>query len=258
MKRIDSRTNPLYRSWKGLLTSAGIKKERSLIISGRKLVPEYLARDDMRLKCLLVSEPKDVELLSFKKHLDVVWLKKDLFDELDEAGTHYPLLIADAPSLLDADLAKPPSGLEVVLALSNPLNLGATLRSCEAFGVSNAILLKECANPFLPKVLRSSSGSALKVKLSLGPSITELTSQDTKMMWALDMIGENLTKVSLSSNLRLFVGEEGRGIPNNLQFFKKISIPISAEMDSLNALAAVSIVLYEYRARGQKLTLGRD
>ncbi|MEQ1664296.1 MAG: RNA methyltransferase [Bdellovibrionales bacterium] len=247
MKKIESTTNPLYRSWKKLLTNAGIKEERSVIISGRKLVPEFLKASGLRLKYLIVSDPSEVEKLSFHKTLDVVWLKKDLFDEIDEAGTHFPMLIVEAPQLPTHDLQTPAQGLEVVLALSNPQNLGAALRSCEAFEAAHVILLKECANPFLPKVLRSSSGSSLKIRLSTGPSIQDLTNDDTKKMWALDAHGENMMRLKWTKDVRLFIGEEGKGIPRERVFEKQISIPIRDEMDSLNAVAATSIALYSYR-----------
>ena len=81
MKRINIRVNPLYRAWKSLLASSGIKEEGAVILSGRKLVPEFLASNEMRLRHLIVSDPKEVELLAFKSNLDVIWLKKDLFDE---------------------------------------------------------------------------------------------------------------------------------------------------------------------------------
>lgn len=249
MKRIDSRVNPLYRSWKSLLASSGIKEEAAVLVSGRKLVPEFLATNDMRLKHLIVSDPKEVEKLVFKSNLDVIWLKKDLFDELDEAGTHFPLLVLDAPPVRRANLSLPPKGLEIVLSFSNPLNLGAALRSAEAFGVAQAVLLKECANPFLPKVTRSSSGSSLRVPITFGPSIKDLSLDETKTMCALDLDGENLNTAQLDQDIRLFIGEEGRGVPADLQFAKKLSIPIKPGMDSLNAVAATSIALYAWKSR---------
>lgn len=247
MKRIESKTNPIYRSCKNLLSASGIREEGKILVAGRKIVPEYLKRDDLRASALLISDPKDIEKLSFKSSLDVFWLKGDLFKELDEAGTHFPLLVLDAPKLPVHDLTRPPRGLEVVLALSNPLNMGAALRACEAFEAQSITLLKECAHPFLPKVLRASSGSSLMVNLGLGPSITELKDRDTMTMTALDKFGENLFDMKWPADVRIFLGEEGRGVPPELNFKQKISIPIKAGMDSLNAVSAASVALFSYR-----------
>lgn len=249
MKRIDSRTNALYRSWKTLLTAKGIREEGAILISGRKLVPEFLASSEFRLKYLIVSDPSDVEKLQFKNTLDVIWLSKDLFDEIDEAGTHYPLLVVEAPQIPRALLERPPQDLEVVLSMSNPLNLGAALRSCEAFQTSHVILLKECANPFLPKVLRSSSGSSLRIKLSSGPSIHDLNVKEASQMSALEKSGKNLNTTRFDKNLRLLVGEEGQGIPENFKSKNSFSISIKSGMDSLNAGVATGIALYSYRTQ---------
>lgn len=249
MKRIDSRTNVLYRSWKSLLSAKGIREEGAILISGRKLVPEFLSLPEFRPRYLVVSDPAEVEKLQFKKTLDVVWLTKDLFDEIDEAGTHFPILIVDSPQIVQSQLERPALGLEVVLALSNPLNLGAALRSCEAFQASQVILLKECANPFLPKVLRSSSGSSLRIKLTAGPSIQNLNAKEASLISALEKSGKNLATTQLDQNLRLLVGEEGQGIPENLKFKNSFSILIKNGMDSLNAGVATGIALYSYRAQ---------
>jgi TrmH family RNA methyltransferase len=248
MKQITSRTNPLYRSWKNLLAAKGIREEKSLLISGRKLVPEFIAAPDYRPQALIVSDPKDVEQLAFKKDLDVFWLAKDLFKELDESGTYFPLLVVEAPPLAEATFNSAPKGLEVLLTLSNPQNLGAVLRSCEAFQARQVYLLKECAHPFLPKVIRSSSGSSLRVPLQLGPSIQNLPESVSSTLTALDMHGENLATTQIEKNIRLLIGEEGQGVPKNLKFHKTLSIPIKKNMDSLNASVAASIALYAYRS----------
>lgn len=249
MKRIDSRTNALYRCWKNLSNAKGIRDEGAILIAGRKLVPEFLASPAFRPRHLIVSDPSHVEMLKFKKNLDVIWLAKDLFDEIDAAGTHFPILVVDAPQIIRAPLERPPQGLEVVLSMSNPLNLGAALRSCEAFQASQVILLKECAHPFLPKVLRSSSGSSLRVKLGHGPSIHDLNVKESEFISALEITGENLKHARLDKNLRLLIGEEGQGVPRDLKFKTSYSISIKPGMDSLNAGVAVGIALYTYRSQ---------
>jgi TrmH family RNA methyltransferase len=224
MKRIDSATNPLYRTWKTLLTGKGIKEEGSLIVAGRKLVPEFLEGSGAKIQALVIFDPKDVEKLAFQRKTDVFWLKSSLFDELDEAGTHFPLLVMKAPPVDTADLTEAPKGLEVVLALSNPQNMGAALRSCEAFGVRRVIILEECAHPFLPKVIRASSGSSLRLNLSRGPSAAKLTPDMTELMTALDLEGDDISKTTFTKDIRIFIGEEGRGVPAG-NFAKKVCIP---------------------------------
>lgn len=247
MKRIDSASNPFYRMCKSLLTRQGIVEHNRIIVAGRKIVPEYLKLKDLRHLGLIVSDPSEISQLAFNSSLDVYWFKRDLFHEVDEAGTKFPILVVEAPTLPPADLQLPPQGLEVVLAMSNPQNLGAALRICEAFEVERVVLLKECAHPFLPKVIRASSGSALKVRLELGPPVQSLTEQESRLMVALDLHGLPLTDFNWPKDIRIFIGEEGRGIPKELNYSAQITIPTKTGIDSLNAVSAVSIALYAYR-----------
>jgi TrmH family RNA methyltransferase len=138
----------------------------------------------------------------------------------------------------------PTEGLEVLAGLGEPSNLGALIRNCEAFGAS-LVLLKECAFPFHPKVIRASSGSVFRVKITQGPSILDLKEN----LIALDKEGLNIKDFAWPQNARLLVGEEGRGIPEGLKSSTNIQIPMSGRVESLNAVAATSIALFHYRLR---------
>ena len=267
MKRITSRDNPSYRRLVSLLSSAGIKKHGEFLLSGRKLVPEFLARgsqhkrSELNLKAIITAEIHVESLRQLlgataeksAKSLPVIILPKDLFAELDTHGTHFPLLLGAAPEIPAAQLSEPPHGLELILALANPLNLGAALRSAEAFSVEQVILLNECAYPFLPKTLRASSGSALRLSLRSGPSIKSLSAQDlsstSSPTWALDKNGYDISKYKFPNDFRLLIGEEGLGIPDDFPKARRLSIPMKPDMDSLNAVAATSIALYAYRVQ---------
>jgi tRNA G18 (ribose-2'-O)-methylase SpoU len=258
VKAIESRSNPIFRELKSLLESSGLKKSQKFIASGRKIVPELLTQTDPTAR-----SPQFEAVITFEgapeapvHRLQTLLLKKELFDELDILGTHFPLLVGQTKPIPTENLETPPVGLELVLALSDPLNLGAALRSAEAFEVSKVILLSECAHPFLPKVLRASSASALRTPLFFGPSIRALTPAAIKTLWALDRAeGDGATPLSEikgQKNVRLLIGQEGQGLPEEIPADQKISIEMKAGMDSLNAVAAASIALYTLRTRGLK------
>ncbi len=253
VKPIESRSNPIFRELKTLLESSGLKKSGKFLASGRKIVPELMAPPDGVSAILglesIVTFDGAPELVGHD--LQTLLLKKELFAELDILGTHYPLLLGSVGEIKTLDLETPPDGLELVLAMSDPLNLGAALRSAEAFEASKVILLSECAHPFLPKVLRSSSGSALRAPIFFGPSIRSLTTAAIKTLWALDRADANgaiaLSKLKPQKNLRLLIGQEGQGLPEQIPASQKISIEMKPGMDSLNAVAAASIALYNIR-----------
>ena len=49
-------------------------------------------------------------------------------------------------------------------------------------------------------------------------------------------------------DVRLLVGEEGPGLPP-FSFGKRIAIPMTESVESLNAVAAASMALYAYRVQ---------
>lgn len=236
---IASRYNTQFKELKSLLESKGARKAGKVLISGRKIVPELM---DQAITVVAEDGAWPDDLTQPNK---VLWLDRSLFKDLDIFGTHYPLVVCELPEMKPWSADEAPQGLELIVSLQDPSNLGAVLRSADAFGVSQVILLKECAFPFHPKAVRASSGSSFRVKLREGPSQKDFSAPD---LLALDMHGESLTEFSWPKNGRLLIGEEGQGVPSHVDA-KKISIPMREGLDSLNAAIAASIALFSYRSQ---------
>lgn len=254
MRKIESSKNPLFRQWADLLQSRGIKKYGQILVSGRKLVPEFLNDPDAKAIALLTMP--GLERLENPRGVHEFELEKKLFKELDAFGTGYPLIVITAPKLRSADLSEPPKGIEILCAMGDPLNVGSLMRAACAFGAWRVILLKESASPFHPKALRASSGAALKLKLFSGPSIADIQSNPEfqKNLVVLDKNGAPISEFEWPKDFRLLIGEEGPGVPEELRKTRSVSIPISGEVESLNAVSAASIALFTWaRARGKPL-----
>ncbi len=246
MKSISSTHNALFKTWKNLLDSKGARKEGLCIVSGRKIVPELLEQFPELCQDILFDEAKyeqQSEELFYPESINGYLLTNPLFREIDESGTHYPILVMKLPFIEeDWEENSRPQGLEVAAGLGEPTNLGALVRSCEAFGVSKLILLKECVFPFHPKAIRASSGSVFRVKMVRGPSINELKGPLT----VLDKGGENIKDYKWPKDVRLLMGEEGRGVPEALTKQTIVSIKMHGQVESLNAVAATSVALFHY------------
>src|SRR5262249_55489643 len=153
---IASRYNAHFKELKSMLEPKGAKKTGQALISGRKIVPEFIA--DATLGIAENGEwPSELE-----QPREIIGLDRALFKDLDIFGTHYPLLVHPIPKIANWTSSEP-QGLEIVLSLQDPSNLGAALRSAEAFGARQVILLKECAFAFHPKAVRASSGSCFRL-----------------------------------------------------------------------------------------------
>jgi RNA methyltransferase, TrmH family len=279
-KSIASESNPVFSSLLDCLGTKGIKKHGLFLASGEKAVSDILDRHPGRVRNLIVSTDRHMDLsgpqplpktqeaarlieklrASSDKATDfdgdrpkpvVLGFSKALFEQLDQFGTHAPLLALTTHELEPADLTQAPKGLEILCAMSDPSNVGALLRTAAAFRASKVILLKESASPFHPRAVRAASAATLSVSLFKGPSIQELpkiSGEGPAPIVALDMFGEKITGFDWPKDTRLVIGEEGQGVPQP-EAFRTISIPIAPGVESLNATVAASIALYAYRSR---------
>jgi TrmH family RNA methyltransferase len=236
VKLIQSAQNPYFQELKKLLASRGIRKQNRFLVWGDKFVQEILSASPEFAETILKTAKHE-----FHSEISQIELSQDLFKELDLFGTDSPILVCTAPDIPEWKAPKP-KGLELIVALGEPANLGAVIRSAVSFGVKKIVLLKESASPFHPKAIRSSAGHTLKLKFEFGPSIQELKVEG---ILALDMRGESLQNFCWPHDTYLLVGEEGQGIPSHLKF-KKLQIPLEKNVESLNAGVAISIAMYTH------------
>ena len=159
---ISSKDNPVFRNMKKLLTSKGIKEEKCFLLMGEKLIAEFIKTQNPLFKIKNVISFDEVQLPILQNELK---LKKELFNELDVLGTHYPMLMVEFLELKESSLLDSPEGLEVISPLGDPKNLGSLSRSALGFGVSKIILTKESCHPYLPHAIKASAGAILNIPI---------------------------------------------------------------------------------------------
>jgi len=244
---IESPQNERAKEWLSLGESRGLKKHGRFLLAGRKTVPEALSHYPQRFEALLVHSPEQIGGWDVPAHIDRYRLSPELFRALDVSGTDFPLLLGRVPEMPEADLSKPPKGLELVCALGDPSNLGAVLRSAAAFGVRRVILMEDAAHPFHPRALRAASNAQFALMLLRGPSWENFNAAAGEAV-ALDGGGGNFSAYHWPDDLRLVLGEEGRGLPASLAL-RRLAIPMTDAVESLNAVVAASLALHAHFTR---------
>ena len=234
---LESPHNETFKKLLSLTSSKGLKEEGLFLLSGEKLIREFLRQPHLVIAYEILA-PGQEPLTLQTPHLS---LTAALFDSLDVMGTHFNLLALKQPDI--AVLSAPdlaayvPQGIELVAPIGDPGNLGALIRSCEAFAVPRVILTREAAHPFLPKSVKASAGSVLRVPMARGPSLAEFPPSCI----ALDTTGTSIDAFIWPPNALLAVGEEGVGF-GDAHFSTRIRIPTSG-VESLNVVVAASIAL---------------
>jgi TrmH family RNA methyltransferase len=234
---IESAQNETFKKLLSLTSSKGLKEEGLFLLSGEKLIREFLNKPHLNI-VLEIKTPHQEPLAEGAK---IVELPPPLFDQIDTLGTHFNILVLEqppVPTLTMAEVASyAPGGIEVVAPIGDPGNLGALIRSCEAFAVPRVILSREAAHPFLPKSVKASAGSVLRVPMARGPALSDFPSSSI----ALDQNGVSIDEFIWPSQGLLLLGEEGPGL-DATKFQTRIRIPTTS-VESLNVVVAASIAL---------------
>ena len=138
----------------------------------------------------------------------------------------------------------------VVESVEKPGNLGAILRSCEAFGIDALIVTDTKVDFYNPNVLRSSVGCFFGMNVfsaSNEETLAFLQKNNFKIYTTfMDESAEDLFKKNFSEKSALFFGTEHSGLSDFwLNKGENILIPMAGTIDSLNLSNAVAIACYE-------------
>jgi TrmH family RNA methyltransferase len=130
--------------------------------------------------------------------------------------------------------------------LADPGNVGALLRTADAFGASVA-LSNGCADPLSPKSLRASAGAVFRVPTTMWDEIPG------RRIALVAHGGDPLSEVDLTAPVSFMLGAERHGLPDDLvPQCHKATIPLPGAAESLNVAAAGAIALYELSRRAAR------
>jgi len=135
--------------------------------------------------------------------------------------------------------------------LSDPGNVGAVLRSAQAFGAACVALGPGTADPYSPKAVRASMGSIFAVPVAHAASIAELPGETVALVAGAGVPLSDLMRVDhrmggqLASPLTLLIGAEREGLPDALVAAADHAAHIPIATHSLNAAMAATVALYE-------------
>jgi len=237
---IASRDNERYKTLLAVQQSRGIKKHGITVVSGRRLVKEVLEDHSGKIEALVVNRgfwegdeepPAGVPVWTFEN---------DLFRELDSSGTGTALAVARVDEIPAWDGLKT-EGLTVVLPFQDPENLGAAVRTANAFGASLILLSQEAANPFLPRAIRSSALASFCGVIRRGPTLEKIGELLASEEGIIALSGEgdaSLFEIVMHRTTVVVAGLEGPGLPDSFPG-RRVAIPIAASVESLNAGAAL-------------------
>ncbi len=139
--------------------------------------------------------------------------------------------------------------------IQDPGNFGTLLRTADWFCISDVFCSPGTVDTYNPKVVQATMGAISRVRihyLSLAPFLQELKDKHIPLFGTF-LEGENLYSANLPENGVIVLGNEGKGINEELAplLTHKLTIPGfykgKSKPDSLNVSIAASIIVSEFR-----------
>ena len=284
---ITSRENSWLKRFRAALS--GDRGDDGMVgVEGARLVEAALG-SGLPVEALLVSEsgarhlPRVAPVLAAE--VPVLRTSDKLFASVADTQTPQGIaaLVRPRPATIETLMAGTPL-LVALVGVQDPGNVGTIVRAAEAFGATGAATCPSdgigTADPFGPKALRASAGSALRLPIVVGISPTILLAQlrifrvkvyaavavaeDSKIQAA--EAGSPLLRpwdVDWQGPAAILIGNEGSGLSADLVRVAdaRVYIPQAAAtapvgIESLNAAMAASVLLYE--AQRQRNSAGQE
>jgi RNA methyltransferase, TrmH family len=268
LRPIEGKHNAWVKQLRTGFAHGQVTDSGACAIEGLRIVEEAI-RSGLRFEALFFSESarnKAERLLpQVGAHVETLLLPDKLF--LGAVPSESPQGVAAMVRVKEHSVqdvvARAEQGILMAIAgVQDPGNLGTIFRSGEAFGAGGILIGGNTVTPFNPKVIRASAGSLFRlpfVRTNLLGLQAELRARGIGMLATSSHKGTVLSGTNLRSQVAVFIGSEGAGLPRELMagVDEVVVIPHSRQVESLNAGVAASIVLYEaMRQRAGTATVG--
>ena len=235
-----------------------IRDEKNIFIAeGEKIVSELL---NANLQIISIVATKDwIESESRISHKPVELLEANS-EELKRLSCmttpNKVIAYAEIPESF-FDITKLDRKLTVVLdEIQDPGNLGTIVRIADWFGIEYVICSENSVELYNPKVLQSTMGAFLRVKvfyLNLDEFLREAKNKLKLPIFGAFLKGKNVYTTSLPSSGIIILGNESKGISKSIESIidEKLTIPsfnLNPErIDSLNVSVATAIICSEFK-----------
>lgn len=256
--KITSRDNSLLRRARAVRDG---KDAASIFVEGLRLCEEALT-SGLEIEAVIYSEDiaRKERAARLIEQLGRVSKKLASVNERLLASISYTktpqgiVLLAVRPASDEASFkARQPAAphLVVMHGISNPVNVGAILRTAEAAGVTGAIATANTSDPFSPKALRGAMGSAFRLPIWTGTDYLDVikwcAERGIRTIGASAHSPKLFTEIDWRGASALVVGPESSGLSSDeiAAVSEAVSIPMQGSVESLNVAVATGILLYE-------------
>lgn len=238
MKHLSSTQNPQVKHWVRLRTQRSYRKEQNaLLVVGKKMVRELLQTQYPRI--LILREGEEAP-----EGVPVIWVSDRALKKM--TGLEAPDGWAAECPFPSYPWPSHPQRILVIDRLADPGNLGTILRTAWALNWEGIFFVGHHVDPFNEKALRAARGATFHLPMRTGTweELEALVTSEKGVLLAADLEGEPPERMSIQQPLYLVLSHEGGGLNLSQEHLRKVSIPMSEHVESLNVAVAGSILMY--------------
>lgn len=232
------------------------KKEGLFLAEGERCVEQILKDNVVDVVAVIIDEDFEPgsEILNYREMLVSV-SREDFLSISDTETPQGVIAVCKIPDEANVEDFRSKKGVIVAMdAVQDPGNVGTIIRTASWFVAAGIVFGEGTADPFHPKVVRSTAGSTGALPYMKG-SLVDLLPAFKKNGWKIYLMegsenAEDLNIVSVAEKSIMVIGNEGGGISDALYTGDRTKVRIPGNhqnVESLNAAIALGIGLYQFR-----------
>ncbi len=256
INKITTRKNPLIKERAALNGSSSQRNAQGCYIAEGARLVEDAAKSKVKIKELYYTES------AYKKYRKYIDTAAQVSDNIYVVEEHVADLLSSTKSSQDVFAvcefgenlnAKSLSGRVLTLEnIQDPLNMGTILRTAEALGIGEILLVGECCDVLSPKVLRASMGAVFRIRFIHSSDAKDarelLDKHEYTLLGAVPLnSASRITDIKFNDKISVAIGNEGNGLTEKMKSLcdDLVTIPMKGRAESLNAATSASIIMWE-------------
>jgi len=248
---ITSKDNERIKEIRKIKDNKKFRDEKNVyIIEGTKMLYEAIT-EKVNIETIVVCEDcikektiDDTLLYEIAKH-DCIYVSDKIFCTLTDV-VHPQGILAIVSKSQNNQINYNDNLIIILDNVQDPGNLGTIIRTADAVGLSQILVINNGADAYNPKVIRATMGAIFRVNIIPIDNLDELKKAGFTIVATSLQGDKNIFDIKYKKHA-VIIGNEANGVSKELQNSAdiKAKIPMFGKTESLNASVAASIIMYE-------------
>lgn len=262
MNVISSKDNEVVKLVRKLREKKYRDLENSYIIEGIKMLKEAIEEKALIKQIVICDDCEKSDLIPKELMYEIakyecMYVTNKIFKYISEVQTPQGVLAIIEKNNKELNINYNEDIIVALDDIQDPGNLGTILRTIDSVGLKQVLISKGTADPYNPKVVRSTMGAIYRIKIVECKDLLETLKdvRKNKFKILVTSLDESKSIYNIKYNKKVIViGNEANGVEQRIIDIadEKIKIPMLGKTESLNAAVATGVILYEYVRQKEK------